>query len=350
MGFSIYNMMKLLLENWKSYLNEELLLESYDDTYLNISKKTSNLIKGWAFDYNKEAYEKISSIEDAWFNCGRLLVFCYLKLCIPDDIEEKQKSISLSWVYRQFASNKISSNTDACIKSVVEVVHSRIKKENLKISISKEFWRLVFSMEEYRKLQREFKLLFTDPSMNNDDYHRFRIPEDKRPKMIPKLFENFFQWNRFIRDGKRDLNSVDNFEELVVLVGEAELLYEDWLNKQKSKDAEKGKELLLDDQNYQIIAIHNKGAACELGKPTKWCTAAPGLKYFEKYYKPNDPLFYILDKSNGEIYQFHFGTLQFMDKNDSEVSDEVEGQIMRVLVKIIPTKYDIASNYLAGYR
>ena len=56
--------MKLLLENWKTYLNEELLLESYDDTYVNITKKASNLIKGWAFNYDKETYEEISSIEN----------------------------------------------------------------------------------------------------------------------------------------------------------------------------------------------------------------------------------------------------------------------------------------------
>ena len=360
MGFSIYFMMKLLLESWKSYLNEELLLESYDDTYRSLSKKASNLVKGWAFDHDKEAYEEISSIENAWDLCGRLLVFSYLKLCIPNDIEEKQQSISLLWVYRQFVSNKISSNTDACIKSVVEEVRSSIKK---KFIVSRtffeknhNFWTTVdslFTKPENRKLRREFELLFIDPSVNNEDYRHFRIPEDKRPKMIPKLFENFFQWNRFIRDGKKDLNSVDNFEELAMLVGEAESKYGAWLYKQESKDAEKGKELLFDDQNYQVIAIHNKGAACELGKPTNWCTASPGLQYFEKYYKPNDPLFYILDKFDGEMYQFHFGSEQFMDKNDIPLYPSryhIGDAIMEVLAKVVTKKYDIAYNYLARYR
>ena len=345
--------MKLLLENWKSYLNEELLVESYDDTYVNITKKASNLIKGWAFDYDKEAYEKISSIEDAWHYCGKLFVFSYLQFCIPNDIEEKQQAISLLWTYRQFASNKISSNTNACIKSVVEEIYSSIKKG---IIISKQFWVLVDSLaskRENNKLQREFELLFIDPSMNNEDYHHFRTPEDKRPKLIPKLFENFFQWNLFIRDGKRDLNTVDNLEELAMLVEEAKPKYQAWLDKQENKDVEKGKELLLDDQNYQVIAIHNKGAACQLGKPTDWCTARPGLKFFEKYYKPNDPLFYILDKSDGEIYQFHFGSEQFKDKNDIDIYPHRRRLViatMQTLAKVVPEKYDIAYSYLARYR
>jgi hypothetical protein len=167
------------------------------------------------------------------------------------------------------------------------------------------------------------------------------------------LIERFFQWNRFIRDGKRDLNAVANYEELYELTKEARPLYMAWQQKQEQKDAEAGKELLLDDDNWQIIAIHNKGAACELGKGTDWCTAAPGLEYFKRYYKPSDPLFYIFDKKDNEKFQFHFGTKQFMDKYDNQLSPSryhVEEEIMKVLAKVVPQNYDFAYDYLNKYR
>ena len=184
----------------------------------------------------------------------------------------------------------------------------------------------------------QFLFLNYLPSVQNSSYILKR-----------KLIERFFQWNRFIRDGKRDLNAVADYDELFELVEEAKPLYTAWQEKQQEKDAEQGKEVLLDDNNWQIIAIHNKGAACQLGKGTEWCTAAPGLEYFKQYYKPNDPLFYILDKSDGERYQFHFGSRQYMDKNDNNLYPSryhVGDEIMKILAQVVPDKYPVARKYL----
>ena len=90
-----------------------------------------------------------------------------------------------------------------------------------------------------------------------------------------------------------------------------------------------------------------------MGKGTEWCTAAPGLEYFKQYYKPNDPLFYILDKSDGERYQFHFGSRQYMDKDDNNLYPSryhVGDEIMDVLASIVPEKYNIAYKHLGKYR
>jgi hypothetical protein len=95
-------------------------------------------------------------------------------------------------------------------------------------------------------------------------------------------------------------------------------------------DAEEGTEIFRDDDEWTIAALHNKGAACELGKNTDWCTAAPGLDYFEGYYKPEDPLFFFQQKKyiQDDVdrpptkYQFHYGSSQFMDSNDEPVSKE----------------------------
>ena len=99
----------------------------------------------------------------------------------------------------------------------------------------------------------------------------------------------------------------------------------DYQEKQSYANAEEGTEVFRDDDELKIYAIHNKGAACELGKGTDWCTAAPGLDYFAEYYDEDDPLFYF-DASLGgppdhltsvrARFQFHYGSGQFMDEDD----------------------------------
>lgn len=64
-------------------------------------------------------------------------------------------------------------------------------------------------------------------------------------------------------------------------------------------------------------------ASCELGKGTKWCTAANKNNLFNTYNKEG-PLYIWRDKS-GEKYQFHFGgsASQLMDDKDRPISDKL---------------------------
>ena len=49
---------------------------------------------------------------------------------------------------------------------------------------------------------------------------------------------------------------------------------------------------------YNAYIAHNKGAACDLGRGTEWCTAAPGADWHKGYYSPEDPIFIIEEKNN----------------------------------------------------
>jgi hypothetical protein len=60
-----------------------------------------------------------------------------------------------------------------------------------------------------------------------------------------------------------------------------------------------------------------KGASCELGSGTEWCTADSRAPHFEEHIRLG-PL-YIFDNGKGEKYQFHFETNQFMDKYDNPI-------------------------------
>jgi hypothetical protein len=51
--------------------------------------------------------------------------------------------------------------------------------------------------------------------------------------------------------------------------------------------------LVYEDGNWQVYFPQTKGAACSLGKGTDWCTAAPGLNYYEEYSKSGQLIIFI---------------------------------------------------------
>ena len=89
--------------------------------------------------------------------------------------------------------------------------------------------------------------------------------------------EMFFQMNRFIEQKYKDINAVPDYKTLSQVLEDAKPKYYAYLEKQKNLDADKGTEIIYEDDKWKIFIPHNKGAACELGKGTDWCTAAPGL-------------------------------------------------------------------------
>ena len=141
-------------------------------------------------------------------------------------------------------------------------------------------------------------------------------PPDLRPSL-----EKFFHNQRFMKPA--DIMQLKTVQALYdVLDGAADDI-RDYQNSRQNKDADAGTEKLYENGQWFIAAIHNKGAACELGKGTDWCTAAPGLDFFKQYYEPEDPLIFIKNKRTNERYQFHFGTDQFMDEEDADLRERL---------------------------
>jgi len=132
--------------------------------------------------------------------------------------------------------------------------------------------------------------------------------------------EKFFQHNTHMKP--KGLDDVISIGALNKVVKDAKPRIEAASAKELAKNADVGTDILRDDEEWKVAVINNKGAACTLGKDTDWCTAAPGLNYFEQYYKEDDPLFYIENKGTEERWQFHYGSSQFMDVNDSQVDRE----------------------------
>jgi len=103
-------------------------------------------------------------------------------------------------------------------------------------------------------------------------------------------------------------------------------------NSQKIERSTKGEGQLLvyEDVNWQVYFPQTKGAACSLGKGTDWCTAAPGLNYYEEYSKSGQLIIFICKKDPSIKYQLHYTDKQYMDANDVSIGTRVS-----VLNKII---------------
>lgn len=113
-------------------------------------------------------------------------------------------------------------------------------------------------------------------------------------------------------------------------------------NEKAKKDVEKGTNQIYENDDWKVFVPENKGASCDLAKGSEWCTGAIGLPYYEQYHKPDDPLIIFISRKETfkkkvkkynkqtkrdelveEIfpvkYQFHYGTNQFMDKDDRDI-------------------------------
>ena len=165
---------------------------------------------------------------------------------------------------------------------------------------------------------------------------------------ISTYLENFFQWGdnpatkKFLTLPKRmpaldpatgarqpreyvpmaDINKIESIRQLERVVKTAAPEVRKYQEKQQYKDAELGMNKIYENSEWEVFIPENRGAACELGKGTDWCTAAKGTTtdYYAEYHKPDDPLFVFINKENPtKKYQFHYGTSQFMDKHDNHI-------------------------------
>lgn len=88
--------------------------------------------------------------------------------------------------------------------------------------------------------------------------------------------------------------------------------------------ADKGQaKTVFENDQVRIIMPQDEAAAKYYGQGTRWCTAAKNNNMFNRYNK--EGAMYILlpkqPKHDGEKYQIHFETGQFMDEEDNSVTD-----------------------------
>jgi hypothetical protein len=99
-----------------------------------------------------------------------------------------------------------------------------------------------------------------------------------------------------------------------------------------AKTVDKGEaETVFDNAAVRIVVPKNEAASCYYGQGTRWCTAGRDNNMYDRYARDGD-LYILLPKQpkhEGEKYQLHFQSNQFMDEGDNSVESIVELLDMR---------------------
>lgn len=128
---------------------------------------------------------------------------------------------------------------------------------------------------------------------------------------------------KLIKPEHADINrfkTYADFENMLLKEYDVEQLIKDPKKEQEAKGQAK---TVFDSPNVRIVVPEDEPAACYYGRGTRWCTAATrGSNYFDNY-NSQGPLYILLPKKpqyEGEKYQLHFPSGQFMDLNDDPVN------------------------------
>ena len=292
--------MKLLFENWRSHVNESPVMTeiSFDDAKKRLeSKALTKWIKGMAFDEET----KTMTLNPEQIESAKVALASTVLNLVPEDLTDNQKGTTLEWI----------------------------------ISIG-----------------------INDPRVKQKFYNEATAPGGAEGVAYAHTttwrrdLERY--WHTHEYSQKKDIFSIKTWGALAVAADAAKRKFDAAQEEKDYLDADKGIEVFRDDDKMRIYALHNKGAACKLGKGTEWCTAAPGLNYFEQYYEPDDPLFYFEIKhanigihTDTDRYQFHFGSNQFMDEDDNDIPEDYRDHLIGLLAKTdAVNKYDIVQYWV----
>ena len=270
--------MKLLLENWRKYLNEVTFSDAKE---ILDSKRTLKIIKNYLYD-RKQENPNFLEVE---FETQHRNFKNYLLDIVPDDLTDNQKGTSVLWLLK-------IAREDSTIAAHLINGRSIVGPRN--------------SLETFFHHQR---------FMPNQDLMQIKSLRD--------LIDITYKAKEEIQKAQEKKNYLDAGQGTEIFSGKMEP------NEKTGKlERTPGK------NGWFIAAIHNKGAACELGKGTDWCTATD-LDYFEHYYKPDDPLFFFEGSwADSNIrFQFYYGSDQFMDVENKRVDRETFEKLHSILIE-----------------
>jgi len=120
----------------------------------------------------------------------------------------------------------------------------------------------------------------------------------------------------------RDINRIKGSREFENALTYVEIKLDDY-EKNKPKKLTKGESTVVyEDEYVRVIEPKDEAAACYYGQGTRWCTAATDGTNFFNSYNADGPLLIILPKKtshDGEKYQLHFESNQFMNEKDNPI-------------------------------
>jgi hypothetical protein len=151
-------------------------------------------------------------------------------------------------------------------------------------------------------------------------YHEFKVK-----KILPAEYRDI---------GRIDFNGLESIAQNLDLRNALAAKEE----QDAAKTVDKGEaETVFDNDQVRIIVPKNEAASCYYGQGTRWCTAGRDNNMYDRYARDGD-LYILLPKKpdyEGEKYQLHFSSNQFMDEGDNTV-DSVVNLITKRFGDLLP--------------
>jgi hypothetical protein len=358
--------MKLIFEGWRQYLSEELLTEvTFEKAKLNVDGKRLRkaILKIWTNYMTPEYYEK----EVRYDHMQGEVEFskAHPKYNELARTQGKTPTFVVSPEYWNQWLRNIDSEFKVDKNTTPKQIGDEFERQSLENFIQDTKRNIIDYVKDVmdlppqtRENDRGLILLWVLRLFRNDDvvaismvpsrFSKANAPESIDSELLDpegiKNLELFFIYKQFMKE--KSLMNIENFQQLSQIVGQAKDKIEAYQEKKQSANVPQNTEVLMGEMKgslerdkegeykdklrlvpggdgVAIAAIHSKGASCYWGKGTDWCTAAPGMDFFDEYYRKDSPLFYFqehsADSDNVARYQFSYHSQQFMDSSDRPV-------------------------------
>jgi hypothetical protein len=145
--------------------------------------------------------------------------------------------------------------------------------------------------------------------------------EDLESKVKPALEKfHLLKLKKKIPAPRNDIMRYADLADFVAVVDE-------YPDPEEKKQVDKGtSKTVFENDQVRIVVPEDQNAACYYGQGTRWCTASRTSTNYFGHYSKDGPLYILLPKKpkhEGEKYQLHFPSEQFMDENDYAVGSIV---------------------------
>ena len=145
--------------------------------------------------------------------------------------------------------------------------------------------------------------------------------EDLESKVKPALEKfHLLKLKKKIPAPRNDIMRYSDLADFVAVVDE-------YPDPEEKKQVDKGTaKTVFENDSVRIVVPEDQNAACYYGQGTRWCTAAKTSTNYFNHYSKDGKLYILLPKQpkhEGEKYQLHFPSEQFMDENDYGVENIV---------------------------
>ena len=189
--------------------------------------------------------------------------------------------------------------------------------------------KLVYNNIKNEEMIKSYKLLLKQypDGINPKNGQKFQEPKllpSVKDEDIYKFKESLQKYDIYKKEIGKPIDAFQTLPELDKAISEIEnkgvpvneLAHRRYKLFQKA--IKKGLEVVFEDKQWVVGIPHTHESSMLFGEDTSWCTTS-SRDYYYNHYSRQGPLFINLNKENGDLYQFHFESEQFMDSDDHSI-------------------------------